>query len=556
MVPFFSRSRRRTGRVARSLLSVVAASSGLFVGTLAAGAATASAASYSAVYNCTFPLVGTQSIPMTINSGLQGYQLTSMSVPSEPLSITATLNSDVTDGLQAIGATSFTGSIKPQLTYNSTVSPLVTPVALPFPRTVVPTFGTITVSAAGTTPALALNSTVGRFNLPTIFLSMPLSDAKGPIPNSVIDFSSIPCVPASGYSSVLTSFHTSYPTVTDTMDLHCAVPTAGSIPLTITTTATVPASTRTQPPGAVTVTGQLGGAMRSFLAGLGAANFSGSFTMTTSRADDVGFSSVGLPGSIPTTAVPATASVPFTSTGVIPADQTVDFSYRFSSAVVSLRPRTVSGTAITTPNLTAIACTLDTPGMELIAAGGISVPAKSTTTSVNYNCQWATATHATNLSVATSITAYTGNAMESGAHSLLVTLDAATVTRLNQLHVTSFSGSGIFYATYRDSVVLSPVIGAAIGLPLTIPTVSVPNGTAMTFTTAAYFPRLTMPGSGMYIRPGQGTFGIGNSHTEFSLTLRNSSGAVIPTSSTDGYVQCVTQTNEEKKTLLHAGIYV
>jgi hypothetical protein len=139
-----------------AVMSAVAAIAGF---ALVAGAGTASAdASLNLTYTCSFPLIGNQTVPVSITAAVPSSAVVNQPTPAFAVTATVTVPSNATAGLNLVGAKTVAGTA----TANATVtdgSSIAAPVNLTVPTTNVPASGTFNVVSSGNAPSETLTQT-------------------------------------------------------------------------------------------------------------------------------------------------------------------------------------------------------------------------------------------------------------------------------------------------------------------------------------------------------------------------------------------------------------
>jgi hypothetical protein len=165
--------RQPRGKKKTVAAAAAAGAVGLVATALVAGAQTSAADPISLTlnYHCTFPLVGSQSLKVVINTDLPPTVNTGQPTGAFDIKAVSTINADTVSGLSLIGATTLEGTAAAKA--NVAAPGLNLPVTVPITldKTNIPPSGEMTINAAGKTPSLTFTQagqakiTVGDLNL-------------------------------------------------------------------------------------------------------------------------------------------------------------------------------------------------------------------------------------------------------------------------------------------------------------------------------------------------------------------------------------------------------
>jgi hypothetical protein len=252
----------RSKSLLRGLAAVAAAAVATGVVVLAgAGNADAAPASLTLNFSCTFPLIGTQDLPVTISADLPDQATAGVATDPFPLSAAVAVNATADEGLTLVGATTVSGTASADSTLTDGATSIDVMVPLTVPSTPVPASGAFTATATGEAPSVTLPNvgtatiTVGNFST-----TLTPLNAEGQ-PTSLGTFTS-DCTQDAGQNNVLASFPVvsgAPPTTTTTTTTAPPTTTTTTVPPTTTTTTTVPPTTTTTttvPPTTTTTTVQ------------------------------------------------------------------------------------------------------------------------------------------------------------------------------------------------------------------------------------------------------------------------------------------------------------
>jgi hypothetical protein len=226
--------------------SAAAAVTGVVV-LAGAGSASAADASLTLNYSCPFPLIGVQTLTVTIDATLPDSVVAGE--PTPPINFTAdvTVPANATEGLSLVGATSVSGTATASSTLTDGSLSLPLSVPLTVPATPVPTSGAFTVHSTGSAPPVTLTDvgtaqiTVGDFS--TTLTPVTATGA----PTGLGTFTS-DCTQIAGQNNVLATFPVTAPappTTTTTTTTAPPTTTTTTAPPTTTTTTTAPPTTTT-----------------------------------------------------------------------------------------------------------------------------------------------------------------------------------------------------------------------------------------------------------------------------------------------------------------------
>jgi hypothetical protein len=150
----------RSAALARTMAFVGAA--GVVVGTCgllfsAAGPASAADATLTLNYSCPFPLIGTQTLSVTIDATLPDNVVAGQATAPFTFTAAVTVPDTATQGLSLVGATSVSGTATASSTLtngSASLPPLSVPLTVA--ATPVPTSGSFTVNSTGSAPSITL----------------------------------------------------------------------------------------------------------------------------------------------------------------------------------------------------------------------------------------------------------------------------------------------------------------------------------------------------------------------------------------------------------------
>lgn len=250
----------RSKSLLRGLAAVAAAAVATSVVVLfGAGNADAAPVSLTLNFSCTFPLIGTQDLPVTISATLPDQATVGVATDPFPLSAAVAVSATADEGLTLVGATTVSGTASADSTLTNESTSIDVMVPLTVPSTPVPASGAFTATASGEAPSITLPNvgtatiTVGNFSTTLT----PLTSAGQP--TSLGTFTS-ECTQDAGQNNVLASFPVvsgAPPTTTTTTTTAPPTTTTTTAPPTTTTTTTVPPTTTTTttvPPTTTTTT--------------------------------------------------------------------------------------------------------------------------------------------------------------------------------------------------------------------------------------------------------------------------------------------------------------
>jgi len=153
-------AKKKSGKTRAGLAA--AAVGGLALGLVGVGGmspASADPVSLTLNYHCTFPIVGSQAMPVKIESDIPKNIPAGTATPKIAIKATASINADTVQGLNLVGAVSIEGTAKASSTINSpdATLPLVVPATIP--PSPIPADGTLDVIATGSAPSLTFTNT-------------------------------------------------------------------------------------------------------------------------------------------------------------------------------------------------------------------------------------------------------------------------------------------------------------------------------------------------------------------------------------------------------------
>jgi hypothetical protein len=187
-------------------LAAVAAAAALTGVALFTGAGSASAATLTLNYSCTFPLIGAQTIGVVITGTAPTSAVVGHPTAAFPLSTTVGVPATATEGLNLVGSKTISGTASASSTLNnSPAAPLGITGPLTIPTTTVPASGTFNVVATGTAPSETLTQagtasiTVGNF---TTTLT-PRNSSGG---TTALGTFTVTCTQVAGQNNTLASF--------------------------------------------------------------------------------------------------------------------------------------------------------------------------------------------------------------------------------------------------------------------------------------------------------------------------------------------------------------
>ncbi|MFT7841837.1 hypothetical protein Q5530_37355 [Saccharothrix sp. BKS2] len=125
--------------------------------TAGAGVGQAATASLTLVYNCPFPLIGSQDMSVRIDvANLPASATVGTPIPATNVTATATVPAAATLGLALVGAKTVEGTAKAQTTVNNAGTAIPVTPNLVVAKTNVPSSGAFNTVATGSTPPLTL----------------------------------------------------------------------------------------------------------------------------------------------------------------------------------------------------------------------------------------------------------------------------------------------------------------------------------------------------------------------------------------------------------------
>jgi hypothetical protein len=182
----------RSKSLLRGLAAVAAAAAATSVVVLfGAGNADAAPASLTLNFSCTFPLIGTQDLPVTISATLPDQATAGVATDPFPLSAAVQVSATADEGLTLVGATSVSGTASADSTVTDGATSIDVMAPLTVPSTPVPASGAFTATATGEAPSVTLPNvgtatiTVGDFTTtltPLTALASPPASARSPAP--------------------------------------------------------------------------------------------------------------------------------------------------------------------------------------------------------------------------------------------------------------------------------------------------------------------------------------------------------------------------------------
>ncbi|MBE1501552.1 hypothetical protein H4696_008652 [Amycolatopsis lexingtonensis] len=180
---------------------------GLVATALLVGAQTSAADPISLTlnYHCTFPLVGSQSLKVVINTDLPTTVNTGQPTGAFDIKAVSTINADTVSGLSLIGATTLEGTATAAATVAAPSLNLPVSVPITLDKTNIPASGEMNINAAGKTPSLTFTQpgqakiTVGDLNL-KVTPRKADGSVTGITPDGTID---APCTQDAGQNNTL-----------------------------------------------------------------------------------------------------------------------------------------------------------------------------------------------------------------------------------------------------------------------------------------------------------------------------------------------------------------
>lgn len=183
-------------------VAVAAAVTGL---ALFASAGTASAATLSLSYTCSFPLIGNQQVPVTINASVPASVPANTATTPFPIAATVTVPSNATAGLNLVGAKTVHGTATSDATVVDGSTNVAANASLTIPSTNVPSSGTFNVIASGNSPSVTLTQTgTASITVGNVSTTLTPENANGQ-PTSLGTFTSN-CTLNSGQNTTLATF--------------------------------------------------------------------------------------------------------------------------------------------------------------------------------------------------------------------------------------------------------------------------------------------------------------------------------------------------------------
>lgn len=163
--------------------------------------ATASAASSLTLnYTCSFPLIGTQTVPITITANLPGTTRVNTAF-TIVVSGSVTIPANATAGLNLVGAKTVSGTGQLQLRIVDGSTTINATVPLTSPSTSVPSSGSFTVNVSGSTSVTLTQVGTATVNAGNLSVTLTPKNASGGT-TSLGTFTSS-CTPNSGQNIVL-----------------------------------------------------------------------------------------------------------------------------------------------------------------------------------------------------------------------------------------------------------------------------------------------------------------------------------------------------------------
>ena len=238
------RGKKKTVAAAAAVGAVGLVATALVVG---AQASAADPISLTLNYHCTFPLVGSQSLKVVINTDLPTTVNTGQPTGAFDIKAVSTINADTVSGLSLIGATTLEGTATASATVAAPSLNLPVSVPITLDKTNIPASGEMNINAAGKTPSLTFTQagqakiTVGDLNL-KVTPRKADGSVTGITPDGTID---APCTQDSGQNNTLATITINGGGTTT------PPPTTTTPPVTTPPTTTPPVTTppTTTPPG-------------------------------------------------------------------------------------------------------------------------------------------------------------------------------------------------------------------------------------------------------------------------------------------------------------------
>jgi hypothetical protein len=303
-----------------------------------AGSASAAPVVKNLTYRCTFPLVGPQDVTAVVKITFPDSGTTGARIVNGDLAIKATLSANIVSALRAFQTATTEGSAVADVdtAYDSKNLRLGIP-GLKIPKQSVPASGTMDVNIAGPTPSLIVYK-AGTVSLkagasftaqvdtrkadgsPTALkvLNVPCT-VKATTPPQNLDLASIP-VTGADVTPPATGTPSSGP-IDKTLTYSCVFPQSGVQNVSGHVTGTIPATgavnARLQP--SLSITATLNTTVTNSLRAHGAATVSGSGVVDADNNYNGTSISVGIPGPVPSIAVPASGELVTTLSPAVPS---------------------------------------------------------------------------------------------------------------------------------------------------------------------------------------------------------------------------------------------
>jgi len=309
---------------------------GVTVGTVAT--ANATVVSKNLTYRCTFPLVGPQDVAATVNITFPDSGTTGSRLVNGDLSITATLSANIVSALRAFQTATTRGSAVADVdaTHNSNKFTLGIPGLAIAPQNVPPS-GSMAVAIAGPTPSMIVYKAGNVLMKAGNQFNAKVDTRKADGTPTALGVLNVPCtvkvttpaqdltlatIPVTGADVTPPDQGTPSPGPIDkTLVYNCVFPQSGAVDVSGRITGTIPATgavnARLQPNLSIAAT--LPSSVADVLRANSAATVSGSGQADADASYNGSNITVGIPGPVPSVAVPASGDLVATLAPSVPS---------------------------------------------------------------------------------------------------------------------------------------------------------------------------------------------------------------------------------------------
>jgi hypothetical protein len=329
---------RFSGRRFATVVVATALAAG-FVAANAEAAAPLGPVSKNLTYRCTFPLVGPQDVAATVAITFPDSGTTGSRLVNGDLNITATLSANIVSALRAFQTATTQGSAVADVdaTHNTNTFTLGIP-GLGIAKQNVPASGTMPVVIAGPTPSMIVYKAGNIVMKAGAQFNAKVDTRKADGTPTALGVLNVPCtvkvttpaqdltlatIPVTGDDVTPPNGGTSVPggTVNKTLTYSCVFPQSGAQDVTGTITGTIPASaahgTRMQP--SLSIAATIPAVVADVLRANSSATVSGKGQADAYAAYNGSNITVGVPGPVPSVAVPASGALTATLSPAVPS---------------------------------------------------------------------------------------------------------------------------------------------------------------------------------------------------------------------------------------------